>query len=183
MSISSLLIFAITGGIACAILGVIIGRAMAMHGFTWTFKDALGLALIAAFIAALFILFWKAIPPANEQLIVFMLGQISGFVGGVVSSHYGSKHGEEKQEEQRQVTAQEQAKATRATAQAVAAAAKTQPTTNSVQSSDVDNDGMPWDERIHSSTKEKDGEGLWIKRGDVDQTVIEGVEAEIKGNK
>lgn len=127
MSIDTMLFFAIAGGIACAVLGAIVGRAAALKGFTWTFKDALGLALIAAFIAALFILFWKAIPPANEQLIVFMLGQISGFVGGVVSSHYGSKHGEEQQEAQRQETAKAQAEATRATAEAVTAAATSQP--------------------------------------------------------
>lgn len=127
MSTQTLLFFAVAGGIACGLLGLMVGRVLTLRGFTWTFKDALGLMLIAAFIAALFILFWKAIPPANEQLIVFMLGQISGFVGGVVASHYGSKHGEEKQEERRQETAKAQADATRATAEAVTAAAAVVP--------------------------------------------------------
>lgn len=51
-------------------------------------RDTLGIGLVLAFIVALFVLFWKAIPPANEQLIVYMLGQLSGFVAGVVSYHY-----------------------------------------------------------------------------------------------
>jgi uncharacterized membrane protein len=51
-------------------------------------RDFLGIGLVSGFMVALFVLFWKAIPPANEQLIVYMLGQLSGFVAGVVSYHY-----------------------------------------------------------------------------------------------
>lgn len=51
-------------------------------------RDMLGTGLVLAFILALFVLFWKAIPSANEQLIVYMLGQLSGFVSGVVAYHY-----------------------------------------------------------------------------------------------
>lgn len=51
-------------------------------------RDSIGVTLIAGFIAALGLLFWKAIPSSNEQLIVYMLGQLSGFVGGVVAYHY-----------------------------------------------------------------------------------------------
>lgn len=53
-----------------------------------TLRDWIGVALIVAFIAAVGVLFWKAIPTENEQLIVYMLGQLSGFVAGVVSFHY-----------------------------------------------------------------------------------------------
>lgn len=51
-------------------------------------RDVLGVGLVSGFMVALGILFWKAIPPENEQLIVYMLGQLSGFVAGVVSYHY-----------------------------------------------------------------------------------------------
>lgn len=51
-------------------------------------RDFLGVGLVSGFMIALFVLFWKSIPPANEQLIVYMLGQLSGFVAGVVSYHY-----------------------------------------------------------------------------------------------
>jgi hypothetical protein len=64
-------------------------------------RDAIGTALIGAFIGAMGILFWKAIPPSNEQLIVYMLGQLSGFVAGVVSFHYVTKSGEKELEQQR----------------------------------------------------------------------------------
>lgn len=51
-------------------------------------RDFLGVGLVSGFMVALFVLFWKAIPTENEQLIVYMLGQLSGFVAGVVSYHY-----------------------------------------------------------------------------------------------
>lgn len=119
----TLILFIIAGAIGCTVLGLIIGRLVTLKGFTWTLKDMIGVALIGAFISVLFILFWKEIPTKNEQLLVYMLGQLSGFVAGVVSSHYVHKAGEEKQEAQRQETAKAQADATRATAEAVAAAA------------------------------------------------------------
>lgn len=57
MTSNTLLFFAIAGGIACAVVGAIVGRAIAERGLVWRVKDAIGLALIAAFIAVLFILF------------------------------------------------------------------------------------------------------------------------------
>lgn len=63
-----------------------------MKGFN--IRDLIGLILLGAFIGALGVLFWKAIPPENEQLIVYMLGQLSGFVAGVVALHYVTKAGE-----------------------------------------------------------------------------------------
>lgn len=51
-------------------------------------RDFLGVGLVSGFMVSLFVLFWKAIPNENEQLIVYMLGQLSGFVAGVVSYHY-----------------------------------------------------------------------------------------------
>lgn len=57
-------------------------------GVAVNLRDAIGIALIAGFLAAGAVLFWVPIPSNNEQLIVYMLGQLSGFVGGVVSYHY-----------------------------------------------------------------------------------------------
>lgn len=51
-------------------------------------RDSIGVALIGGFLFALGVLFWKAIPTQNEQLIVYMLGQLSGFAGGIVAYHY-----------------------------------------------------------------------------------------------
>ncbi|GAA0730023.1 hypothetical protein [Sphingomonas japonica] len=51
-------------------------------------RDALGVSLIGGFLLALGVLFFKAIPQSNEQLIVYMLGQLSGFAGGIVAYHY-----------------------------------------------------------------------------------------------
>lgn len=127
MSNSTLIAFAVTGGIACTILGLIVGRVITLKGFTWTLKDVIGVSLIGAFVAVLFILFWKEIPAKNEQLIVYMLGQLSGFVGGVISAHYVHKAGEDKLEAQRQETAKAQAEATKSTAEAVVAAAAGSP--------------------------------------------------------
>jgi hypothetical protein len=64
-------------------------------------RDAIGIALIAAFIGALIALMWKDIPKPNEQLIVYMLGQLSGFVATVVGFHYVTKSGEKELDAQR----------------------------------------------------------------------------------
>lgn len=53
-----------------------------------TLRDVIGVALISGFLLAIFVLFGRPIPQSNEQLIVYMLGQLSGFVAGVVSYHY-----------------------------------------------------------------------------------------------
>lgn len=64
-------------------------------------RDVIGVVLIAAFVAVMGALFWKAIPSENEQLLVYMLGQLSGFVAGVVSYHYVTKSGEKELEAKR----------------------------------------------------------------------------------
>jgi apolipoprotein N-acyltransferase len=53
-----------------------------------TMRGVLGAALVLGFMAALTLLFWVAIPKQNEQLVTYMLGQLSGFVGAVVAFHY-----------------------------------------------------------------------------------------------
>jgi hypothetical protein len=51
-------------------------------------RDWIGIFLITAFICVLLALMFKNIPKANEQLIVYMLGQLSGFVATIVGYHY-----------------------------------------------------------------------------------------------
>lgn len=45
---------------------------------------------------------------------------------------------------------------------------------------ELDKDGMPWDERIHSGTKSKTQAGLWTKRRNVPAETYEAVSAELK---
>ena len=60
-------------------------------------RDWIGVSLIFTFCSALGTLFFKAIPPTNEQIIIYMLGQLSGFVSSVVAFHYiTSKSDEDK---------------------------------------------------------------------------------------
>lgn len=81
-------------------------------------RDALGVSLISGFLGALTMLFWKEIPPKNEQLIVYMLGQLSGFAAAIVGFHYTRAAGEKELEEKR-------AENTRAAFEAITAAAAT----------------------------------------------------------
>jgi hypothetical protein len=53
-------------------------------------RDVIGSVLIAAFVLAVFALFWKAIPTENEQLVSYMLGQLSGFAAAIVAFHYAA---------------------------------------------------------------------------------------------
>lgn len=57
-------------------------------------RDWIGVGLISAFISVLFALLFKNIPDKNEQLIVYMLGQLSGFVATVVGYHYVTSVGD-----------------------------------------------------------------------------------------
>lgn len=52
------------------------------------------------------------------------------------------------------------------------------PVTNGVE---VDSSGMPWDERIHASTKATNKDGTWKQRRGVQPIVLEQVTAELKG--
>lgn len=58
-------------------------------------RDWIGVALIFTFCSALGTLFFKAIPVSNEQIIIYMLGQLSGFVSSVVAFHYITSKGDE----------------------------------------------------------------------------------------
>ncbi len=44
----------------------------------------------------------------------------------------------------------------------------------------LDDRGLPWDERIHSSNRERTAAGVWRKRRGVDDTTVEAVEAELR---
>lgn len=148
-------IVGLTISLICLAFGVFVGRLITLRGFTWTLKDAIGIVLIGAFISVLMILFWKEIPEKNEQLIVYMLGQLSGFVGGVVSSHYVNKAGEDKLSEKRTEASLAQAKSTEALATAVAA--QTSGPTNSLGDPVADDDaptGKPGDP-VHVTQEEK----------------------------
>ena len=46
---------------------------------------------------------------------------------------------------------------------------------------DRDTDGLPWDERIHSSGRVKSGDGRWRQRRGVDKAVLATVTAELSG--
>lgn len=45
-----------------------------------------------------------------------------------------------------------------------------------------DKDGLPWDERIHSSNKKMTAKGVWTRKRGVQDSLVEQVEAELRGN-
>lgn len=45
-----------------------------------------------------------------------------------------------------------------------------------------DSAGIPWDERIHSSTKGTNKDGTWSRRRNTDEALFQSVMAELKGN-
>jgi len=44
----------------------------------------------------------------------------------------------------------------------------------------LDNNGLPWDARIHSSNKEMTAKGIWVKRRGVDDSVFNSVAAQLR---
>ena len=77
---------------AMAIAGFVAGRLLSNRSVNM--RDVVGVALIIGFLGSLAVLFAVPIPKQNEQLIVYMLGQLSGFAGGIVAYHYGQKAGD-----------------------------------------------------------------------------------------
>ena len=59
-----------------------------MRGFLTT-------SIVSGFLFAVFALFRQEIPTANEQLLSYMLGQLSGFVAAIVAFDYGTSRGSE----------------------------------------------------------------------------------------
>lgn len=57
------------------------------------FRHALGGFVVCSFVGTMIALFIVPVPRGNHDLIVFMLGQLSGFAGAVVTFHYGSSQG------------------------------------------------------------------------------------------
>lgn len=74
-------------------------RANRKRAFTLSFRDWLALFLINAFIVALFYLMARQFPERNEQLIVYMLGQLSGFTGTAIALYFSANRHEEKRTE------------------------------------------------------------------------------------
>lgn len=48
-------------------------------------------ALVSAFIGAIIMLSWRDIPKSNEQLLTYMLGQLSGFVAAAVGVYFSRR--------------------------------------------------------------------------------------------
>lgn len=55
-----------------------------------------------------------------------------------------------------------------------------QVTPQQVKEAELDNEGLPWDERIHASTKTKTAKGIWTKRKGVDDATRDAVVAELR---
>ena len=53
-------------------------------------RGALAFALVGAFMVALSWLIRYEIPPTNEQLVTFMLGQLSGFTAAAIAYYLGT---------------------------------------------------------------------------------------------
>lgn len=57
------------------------------------FSGIFAFVLTAAFIGAIVMLSWRSIPTSNEQLLTYMLGQLSGFVAAAVGVYFSRRAG------------------------------------------------------------------------------------------
>lgn len=64
---------------------------------------------------------------------------------------------------------------------AAAAPSTSAPAAAPVSSADLDKNGLPWDERIHASSRAKIADGSWRMKRGVQQHVVDTVEAELRG--
>lgn len=63
-------------------------------------RRILALLFSVAFVGAFPVLFYKAIPEANKDLVTYMLGQLSGIVGTILAFHFSSTVGGEEKTRQ-----------------------------------------------------------------------------------
>lgn len=62
---------------------------------TGTFRNWLAFFLVAAFVAVLPLLIFKNIPADNKEIIVYMLGQLSGMATMALGFYYLNKAGQD----------------------------------------------------------------------------------------
>jgi hypothetical protein len=86
-------------------------------------RNLLAFMLIGAFITVLPVLVWKVIPPANEQVITYMLGQLSGMATMALGFYFVNKAGQDASDAQKSDNTAKLADAMRAQADATVAAA------------------------------------------------------------
>ena len=59
------------------------------------FRNRLAFALILAFVAMLPLLVWQTIPEANKEIIVYMIGQLSGMATTAIGFYFIQKAGQD----------------------------------------------------------------------------------------
>lgn len=59
--------------------------------------------MTGAFVGSLAALFIVPIPDPNRQVIVYMLGQLSGFVAAIVATYFVKPHDQAEKDQRRQV--------------------------------------------------------------------------------
>lgn len=86
------------------------------------FRNWLALCLILAFVAILPLLVWKVIPEANKEIIVYMIGQLSGMATTAIGFYFVNKAGQDALDAKRTENTGKLADAVVAAAQATPAA-------------------------------------------------------------
>lgn len=86
------------------------------------FKNLLAFALIGAFISFIPLFVFKSIPSANEQIIVYMVGQLSGMATTALGAYFITRMGQDRIDAQRADTTAKAFDAVTATAQAASGA-------------------------------------------------------------
>lgn len=145
-------------------------------------RNLLAFLLVMAFISVLPVFTWKQIPEQNEQIITYMVGQLSGMALTALGFYFVNKAGQDAVD----------AKKTENTGLMAGALHKALDQQsggdpNAIREGDrimkvpdLDVAGLPWDARIHAADKAKDEAGNWIKLEGVDDALVTEVEAELR---
>lgn len=85
------------------------------------FRNLLAFFLVSAFVSVLPLLVFKNIPTDNKEIIVYMLGQLSGMAGTAIAFYYTQKAGQDALDVKRSEATGKLADAVTATANTAAA--------------------------------------------------------------
>jgi hypothetical protein len=145
-------------------------------------RNLLAFMLTGAFVSTIPLFVFKSIPEANEQVVTYMVGQLSGMALMALGFYFVNKVGQDAIDATRADNTGKLADlAHEAMRKGTGDDALHPGDTVTINKPELDTSGLPWDIRIHREDKAVDSDGRWLRRDDVDDATFDAVVQELRG--
>jgi hypothetical protein len=136
-------------------------------------RNLLAFMLTGAFVSTIPLFVFKTIPEANEQVVTYMVGQLSGMALMALGFYFVNKVGQDALDAKRTENTKaafeaitEQAKSAASGAGGEGGALKPGDTVTLDTPPELDVDGVAWDAALHHADKIKDENGRWLPKAE-----------------